>query len=104
MLTVMDPGTVTPVSRGRLGAARPSRFSLTLADLITAIQDVVGPGNDRLVVATVRHLLEIRRLMEHGAGTLRRPPPRREKRWSHMVTGGVERSRDLSQISLYKLF
>jgi hypothetical protein len=63
MATVMDRGTVTTMGRGRLGAARPLRAPLTLADVITAVQDVVGPEDDGLVVATVRHLL--------GAGRLR---------------------------------
>ena len=57
MATVMDRSAVTTVGRGRPGAARPSRRPITLADLITAIQDVVGPEDDGLVVATVRHLL-----------------------------------------------
>jgi hypothetical protein len=57
MATVMDCGAGIAVGRGRPGGARPSRLSLTLADLITAIQDVVGPEDDALVVATVRDLL-----------------------------------------------
>ena len=89
MATVMDRGAVTPVGRGRPGAARPSRLPLTLADLITAIQDVVGPEDDGLVVATVRHLLRSGRLTGLGTGTRRCPPPRQEKGWSHIVTGGV---------------
>ncbi len=75
MGTVMDPGTVTPEGRGRPGAERPSRLPLTLADLIAAIQDVVGPGDDRLVVATVRHLLQSGWVMGRGAGICRCPPP-----------------------------
>jgi hypothetical protein len=47
MASVRDRGTVTTMGRGRLGAARPSRAPLTLADLITAIQDVVGPADSR---------------------------------------------------------
>jgi hypothetical protein len=57
MATVTAHSAGTPIRRRRLGAARPSRLSVTLADLITAIQDVVGPEDDGLVVATLRHLL-----------------------------------------------
>jgi hypothetical protein len=62
MATVRDRGAVTAVGRVRPMAARPSRLPITLADLVTAIQDVVGPGDDGLVVATVRHLLRSGRL------------------------------------------
>lgn len=77
MVTVMDRGAVTTIGRCRPGAARLSRLSITLADLITAIQDVVGPEDDGLVVATVRHLLRSGRLSGRGTGTRRDPPPRR---------------------------
>jgi hypothetical protein len=66
MATMMDRGAVTSVGRGRQGAARSSSRRLTLADLITTIQDVVGPENDKLVVATVRHLLRSGRLVALG--------------------------------------
>jgi hypothetical protein len=46
---------VTLVGRGRPGAARPLRRPITLYDLIATIQDVVGPEDDGLVVATVRY-------------------------------------------------
>ena len=62
MAIVMVRRAVTPVGRSRPGAARPSHLPLTLADLITAIQDVVGPEDDGLVAATVRHLLRSGRL------------------------------------------
>ena len=45
MATVTEHSVVTPVGRGRLGVARPSRLSITLADLLTAVQEVVGPGS-----------------------------------------------------------
>ena len=66
MASVTDRGTVTTMGRGRPGAARPSHLTINLADLITAIQDVVGPQDDGLVVATVRHLLGAGRLTGHG--------------------------------------
>jgi hypothetical protein len=79
MATVMECGTVTTRGRGRPGAEKPSRLPLTLTDLITAIQDVVGPGDDQLVVATVRHLLRSGRLTERGTGTHQCPLPHQEK-------------------------
>jgi hypothetical protein len=57
MATVAEHSVVTPVARGRSGEARPSRLPITPYDLMTAIQEIVGPEDDGLVVATVRHLL-----------------------------------------------
>jgi hypothetical protein len=37
-------------------AARPPRLTTTLYELLATIQDVVGPDEDALIVATVRHL------------------------------------------------
>jgi hypothetical protein len=71
MAIMRDRGVVTTMRRGRSGAARPVHLPITLADLITAIQDVVGPKDDGLVVATVRHLLRSGGLAGHGAGTRR---------------------------------
>ena len=76
MAIVMERGAVTTMSRGRPGAARPLRCSLTLADLITAIQDVVGPEDDQLVVASVRHLLGAGWVRGRGAIARRSPPLR----------------------------
>jgi hypothetical protein len=72
MATVRARRAGTPEGRGRPGAGRPSPLPLTLAELITAVQDVVGPGGDRLVVATVCHLLRTGRLTMRGSDT-RRP-------------------------------
>jgi hypothetical protein len=69
MKTVRPRSAGTPMGRGRTGAARSSRRLPTLADLITAIQDVVGPEDNALVVATVRHLLRSRRLTGLKSGT-----------------------------------
>jgi hypothetical protein len=68
MATVMACGAVSTTSRGRPRETRPSPLPITLYDLITAIQDVVGPEDDELVLATVRHLLDAGRLMGHGIG------------------------------------
>jgi hypothetical protein len=89
MATVMARQAETPVGRGRPGVGKLSGPPLTLADLITAVQDVVGPGDDRLVVATVRHLLGAGLLIVLGTGTRRCPPQPQETGWSRMVTGGA---------------
>jgi hypothetical protein len=89
MATVMERSVVTSVGRGRAGATRPSRLPITLADLITAIQEVVSPEDDGLVVATVRHLLRARRLTMRGTGSRRCPPQRPEQEWPHTVAGGL---------------
>jgi hypothetical protein len=78
---------MTTVGLGRPWARRPSRLPITLADLITAIQDVVGPEDDGLVVATVRHLLRSGRLTGLRSGTRRRLPPCQETRCR--TSGGV---------------
>jgi hypothetical protein len=90
MATVMDRGAMTTVGRGRPRAARPSPPPITLSDLITAIQDVVGPGDDELVVATVRHLLRSGRFTALRSGTRRCSPQRPEEVSLHMVTGGSD--------------
>jgi hypothetical protein len=66
MATTIDRGSVATVRRGRRGDALPSSGPITLSDLIAAIQDVVGPEDDALVVATVVHLLRSRRLGSSG--------------------------------------
>ena len=55
MTTSIDPvetGVIAPAA-----LATSATVTTTLYDLIATIQDVVGPGNDRLVVATVVHML-----------------------------------------------
>jgi hypothetical protein len=63
------------VGRMRPGAGKPLRLPLTLADLITVIQDIVGPEDDKLVVATVRHLLGTGRLTGRAEPTSIGGPP-----------------------------
>jgi hypothetical protein len=92
MATVRAHRTGTPVGRGRPEAGRPAQLVLTLADLIIAVQDVVGPADDRLVVATVRHLLGTGRLTGHGAGTLLGTPPPEEKVLSCIVKDEARQS------------
>ena len=55
MTTIIDPletGVMAPAA-----LATSATVTTTLYDLIATIQDVVGPGNDRLIVATVVHML-----------------------------------------------
>jgi hypothetical protein len=55
-----------------VGAARPPRLATTLYELLAVIQEVVGPEEDALIVATVRHLLESGRLTWLGEARERR--------------------------------
>jgi hypothetical protein len=70
MATSRTRSALKSVGRKRPEAVRPSRLAVSLADLITVMQDVVGPGDDGLVVATVRHLLRAGRLTKRGTETL----------------------------------
>ena len=88
MATVKDRGAVTPMSRGRSGAARLSRRPITY-DLITALQDVAGPTDDRLVAATIRHLLQSGRAGWRSTGPRRCPLQAEERGLSRRVTGGI---------------
>ena len=55
MTTIIDPGETAVSAPAAL--ATPATITTTLYDLLATIQDVVGPGNDHLVVATVVHML-----------------------------------------------
>jgi hypothetical protein len=68
MATVMERGEGTPMTTVRPAAATPARLTTTLYDLMAMVQDVVGPDNDALVVATVGHILRSGRLtsLERG--------------------------------------
>ena len=63
-------------------ATPPPRLTTTLYDLITALQDVVAPDDDVLVVATVVHLLRSGRLTLRGQARERLGPSRRETMWT----------------------
>ena len=55
MTTIIDPvetGVMAPAA-----LATSATVTTTLYDLIATIQDIVGPGNDRLVVPTVVYML-----------------------------------------------
>jgi hypothetical protein len=55
MTTTIDPLETEVMAPAAL--ATSATVTTTLYDLIATIQDVVGPGNDRLIVATVVHML-----------------------------------------------
>jgi hypothetical protein len=69
MHTVIDPfkdgGVVTVEPSGGKDAA-PATITTTLYDLIAALQEVVDPGEEALVVATVVSMLRAGRLTWHG--------------------------------------
>jgi signal transduction histidine kinase len=102
MATMMARGAVTTMGRGRPREVMPSRLPLILADLITAIQNIVGLEDDGLVVATVRHLLRSGRLTGLGTGTHRWPPAQpqekvREEAMEQIGTGRPRRRGELGQ-------
>lgn len=68
MATIMERGKEAPVTTVGPVVATPARLTTTLYDLMAVVQDVVGPDNDALVVATVGHLLRSGRLtgLERG--------------------------------------
>jgi hypothetical protein len=57
MHTIMAPCKREVVASEVREKKTPSRITTTLYELMAALQDVVGPDNDTLVVATVAHLL-----------------------------------------------
>lgn len=56
MHTVIDASEDT-AGEMVMEANTPATLTTTLYDLIAAVQDVVDPHNDTLVVATVQHML-----------------------------------------------
>jgi hypothetical protein len=97
MATVVDRGAGRPVGRARSEAARLSHHPITLAELITAIQDVVGPQDDGLVVVIVRHLLKSGLLTGRRGGTLFGPPQPEEKVLSHIVKEEVRQPGEVTR-------
>ena len=61
MAPMMERAEVATEAMGMPRAETPSCCT-TLYELIAALQEVVGPDDDALVVATVMHLLRSRRL------------------------------------------
>ena len=52
------------------GKAMPLHITTTLYELMTVLQDVVGPDDDTMVVATVVHLLRSGRLTSLGKASI----------------------------------
>ena len=65
MAPMMERTTVATGATTMPRAETPSHLT-TLYDLITALQDVVAPDDDMLVVATVVHLMRLGRLTWDG--------------------------------------
>jgi len=57
MRTMIDASEDTAGEMMAMEADTPATLTTTLYDLIAAVQDVVDPHNDALVVATVQHML-----------------------------------------------
>ena len=57
MTTSIDPVETGVIASSAL--ATSATVTTTLYDLIATMQDVIGPGNDRLVVATVVYMLSV---------------------------------------------
>jgi hypothetical protein len=76
MHTVLESSTGEAVALAVRGQARPARITTTLGELITALQDVVGQDDAR-VVATIVHLVRSGRLTLLGAPST----PRRIRPW-----------------------
>jgi hypothetical protein len=76
MAPMMERTTVATEATGIPRAETPSRLTTTLYDLITALQDVVAPADDALVVTTVVHLLRSGRLTWRGTDSVLRRPAR----------------------------
>ena len=66
MAPVMERSELAHVGIGIQEEATPSCLTITLYDLIAAIQDELSPDDDTLVEATVVHLLRSGRLTWDG--------------------------------------
>jgi hypothetical protein len=79
MAPMMERTTVATGATGMPRAETLSRLTTTLYDLITALQDVVAPDDDALVVTTMVHLLRSGRLTWDGTDSVRRHPAWRKE-------------------------
>jgi hypothetical protein len=62
MAAVMTSGEKATGATGLREDVMPSRLTTTLYDLMTTIQEVAGPDDEALVIATIMHLLRSGRL------------------------------------------
>jgi hypothetical protein len=72
MHPVMVPGKVATVATRGRREATPLRLTTTLYAVMAALQDVVSPEDDALVVATVEYLLQSWQLTWPGTDQARR--------------------------------
>jgi hypothetical protein len=72
MATIIDPGETVPRGQGVLARSVP--VTTTLYDVLATLQDVIGPGHDHLVVATVVFMLSTRALTVPQALALQAVP------------------------------
>jgi hypothetical protein len=80
MHTEMDPSEAKGVATGERGEEKPLCIMTTLYELMAAIQDVVSPDEDALVVATVGHLVRSGRLTWLGTNSTPQCQSRRPER------------------------
>jgi hypothetical protein len=62
MKAVWDALVIEPPVTSAVDLAEPSRLDTTLFDLIAALQDTVGPGDDATLVAAVTDLVQTGRI------------------------------------------
>jgi hypothetical protein len=77
MRTVVESRKRDGVASEGRGNESPSCITTTLYEVMAVLQDVVDPDHDRLVVATVVHLLRSGRLTRPRMDGARRGPWRR---------------------------
>jgi hypothetical protein len=82
MAPVMERSELAHVGIGIQEEATPSYLTITLYDLIAAIQDELSPDDDTLVVATVVHLLRSGRLTWLGKASERLYQSQRAAMWA----------------------
>ena len=70
MNAVVAPQQGQIVEAGQMTTEAPARLTTTLYDVIAALQSVVEPDEDGLVVAVVEHWLRTRRITRVGGATV----------------------------------
>jgi hypothetical protein len=70
MNAVVTPQQGQGVEAGQMTAEAPARLTTTLYDVIAALQSVVEPDEDGLVVAVVGYWLRTRRITRVGDATV----------------------------------
>ena len=70
MNAVVTPQQEQVVGAGQTAAEAPARLTTTLYDVIAALQSVVEPDEDGLVVAVVGHWIRSRHITRVGGETV----------------------------------